>query len=216
MGLVLEGNKYAVLTDIAGIEDHNGDMDFKVAGTTNGITGFQMDMKIDGLSIAIMKEALAQAKRGRLFILDKMNAALAEPRKELSPYAPRLYRIQIPNDKIGALIGPGGKNIRRIQETYGVTVDVEDDGSVFVSGTDPIGCDQAKAEVEALTLEAEVGKIYKGHVVSIKEFGAFVEILPGREGLLHISQIDVNRVNKVEDVLHEGDEVEVKLLEIDT
>jgi polyribonucleotide nucleotidyltransferase len=214
MGLVLEGNKYAVLTDIAGIEDHNGDMDFKVAGTKDGITGFQMDMKIEGLSIAIMKEALAQAKRGRLFILDKMNAALAEPRKELSPYAPRLYRIQIPNDKIGALIGPGGKNIRRIQETYGVTVDVEDDGSVFVSGTDPIGCDQAKAEVEALTLEAEVGKIYKGHVVSIKEFGAFVEIFPGKEGLLHVSQISVQRVNKVEDVLKIGDEIEVKVLEI--
>ena len=214
MGLVLEGSKYAVLTDIAGIEDHNGDMDFKVAGTKDGITGFQMDMKIEGLSIAIMKEALAQAKRGRMHILGKMNEALAEPRKELSPYAPRLYRIQIPNDKIGALIGPGGKNIRRIQETYGVTVDVEDDGSVFVSGTDPVGCDQAKAEVEALTLEAEIGKIYKGHVVSIKEFGAFVEIFPGKEGLLHISQIDVKRIARVEEVLKVGDEVEVKVLEI--
>ncbi|MEK7389499.1 MAG: polyribonucleotide nucleotidyltransferase [Elusimicrobiota bacterium] len=215
MGLVLEGGKYAVLTDIAGIEDHNGDMDFKVAGSRNGITGFQMDMKIEGLSISIMKEALAQAKRGRLFILDKMDAALPEPRKELPSYAPRLYRIKIPSDKIGALIGPGGKNIRRLQETYGVNIDVEDDGSVFVAGTDPIGCDQARAEVESLTLEAEVGKIYKGHVVSIKEFGAFVEIFPGKEGLLHISQIDVKRVAKVEDVLRMGDEVEVKVLEID-
>ena len=215
MGLVLEGNKHAVLTDIAGIEDHNGDMDFKVAGTANGITGFQMDMKIEGLSIEIMKEALAQAKRGRLFILDKMNAALPEPRKELSMHAPRLYRIKIPSDKIGALIGPGGKNIRRLQETYGVNIDVEDDGSVFVAGTDPVGCDQARAEVESLTLEAEVGKIYKGHVVSIKEFGAFVEIFPGKEGLLHVSQIDVKRVAKVEDVLKMGDEVEVKVLEID-
>jgi polyribonucleotide nucleotidyltransferase len=215
MGLVLEGGKYAVLTDIAGIEDHNGDMDFKVAGSRNGITGFQMDMKIEGLSISIMKEALAQAKRGRLFILDKMDAILPEPRKELAATAPRLYRIKIPSDKIGALIGPGGKNIRRIQETYGVNIDVEDDGSVFVAGTDPIGCDQARAEVESLTLEAEVGKIYKGHVVSIKEFGAFVEIFPGKEGLLHISQIDVKRVARVEDVLKMGDEVEVKVLEID-
>ena len=216
MGLVLEGGKYAVLTDIAGIEDHNGDMDFKVAGSRNGITGFQMDMKIEGLSISIMKEALAQAKRGRLFILDKMDAILPEPRKELSPNAPRLYRIKIPSDKIGALIGPGGKNIRRIQETYGVNIDVEDDGSVFVAGTDPIGCDQAKAEVEALTLEAEIGKIYKGHVVSIKEFGAFVEIFPGKEGLLHISQIDVKRIARVEEVLKIGDEVDVKVLEIDS
>ena len=216
MGLVLEGNKYAILTDIAGIEDHNGDMDFKVAGTRKGITGFQMDMKIEGLSIQVMKEALDQAKRGRLFILDKMDAALPEPRKQLSQYAPRLYRLQIPVDKIGALIGPGGKNIRRLIETYGVSVDVEDDGSVYIAGVDPLGCDQAKAEVEALTLEAEVGKIYKGHVVSIKEFGAFVEIFPGKEGLLHISQIDVKRVARVEDVLKEGDEVEVKCLEIDS
>jgi polyribonucleotide nucleotidyltransferase len=215
MGLVLEGGKYAVLTDIAGIEDHNGDMDFKVAGSRNGITGFQMDMKIEGLSISIMKEALAQAKRGRLFILDKMDAILPEPRKELSANAPRLYRIKIPSDKIGALIGPGGKNIRRIQETYGVNIDVEDDGSVFVAGTDPVGCDQAKAEVEALTLEAEIGKIYKGHVVSIKEFGAFIEIFPGKEGLLHISQIDVKRIARVEEVLKIGDECEVKVLEID-
>ena len=215
MGLVLEGTKYAILTDIAGVEDHNGDMDFKVAGTENGITGFQMDMKIEGLSIAIMREALEQAKRGRLFILDKMKAAIAAPRKELSPNAPRIMRLHIPVDKIGALIGPGGKNIRRLIDTYGVQVDVEDDGSVFISGLDAAGCDQAKAEVEALSMEAEVGKVYKGHVVSIKEFGAFVEIFPGREGLLHISQIDVNRVAKVTDVLKEGDPVEVKVLEID-
>ncbi|MDE2237562.1 MAG: polyribonucleotide nucleotidyltransferase, partial [Elusimicrobia bacterium] len=215
MGLVLEAGKYAILTDIAGIEDHNGDMDFKVAGTRKGITGFQMDMKIEGLSIQILKEALDQAKRGRLFILDKMDAAIAKPREQLSQFAPRLYRLQIPVDKIGALIGPGGKNIRRLIETYGVSVDVEDDGSVYVGGVDPLGCDQARAEVEALTMEAEVGKIYKGHVVSIKEFGAFVEIFPGREGLLHISQIDTKRVARVEDVLKEGDEVEVKCLEVD-
>jgi polyribonucleotide nucleotidyltransferase len=215
MGLVLEGEHYAILTDIAGIEDHNGDMDFKVAGTEKGITGFQMDMKVEGLSIAILKEALDQARRGRLFILEKMNAAIAQPRKELPQYAPRLMRLQIPVDKIGALIGPGGKNIRRLIETYGVQVDVEDDGSVFIAGIDPLGCEQAKAEVEALTMEAEVGKVYKGHVVSIKEFGAFVEIFPGKEGLLHISQIDVNRVARVEDVLKEGDPVEVKVIEVD-
>ncbi|HVC09873.1 MAG TPA: polyribonucleotide nucleotidyltransferase, partial [Elusimicrobiota bacterium] len=205
MGLVLEGGKYAVLTDIAGVEDHNGDMDFKVAGTTQGITGFQMDMKIEGLSIKIMTEALEQAKKARLFILDKMNAALEKPRPELSTYAPRLMRIQIPQDKIGALIGPGGKNIRRLTETYGVEVEVEEDGSVFIAGTDADACEQAKAEVEALSQEAEIGKIYKGRVVSIKEFGAFVEIFPGREGLLHISQIDKTRVARVEDVLKEGD-----------
>jgi len=215
MGLVLEGGKYAVLTDIAGVEDHNGDMDFKVAGTTQGITGFQMDMKIEGLSIKIMTEALEQAKKARLFILDKMNAALEKPRPELSTYAPRLMRIQIPQDKIGALIGPGGKNIRRLTETYGVEVEVEEDGSVFIAGTDADACEQAKAEVEALSQEAEIGKIYKGRVVSIKEFGAFVEIFPGREGLLHISQIDKTRVARVEDVLKEGDQVEVKVLEVD-
>ncbi|MHB2025789.1 MAG: polyribonucleotide nucleotidyltransferase [Elusimicrobiota bacterium] len=216
MGLVLEGDKYAILTDIAGIEDHNGDMDFKVAGTTAGITGFQMDMKIEGLSIKIMREALNQAKTARLFILEKMNAALAKPRGELSPFAPRLIRVKIPQDKIGALIGPGGKNIRRLTETYGVEVEVEEDGSVFIAGTDSEACEQAKAEVEALSMDAEVGKIYKGRVVSIKEFGAFIEIFPGREGLLHISQIDKNRVARVEDVLKEGDSVDVKVLEIDS
>ncbi|HAM34938.1 MAG TPA: polyribonucleotide nucleotidyltransferase [Elusimicrobia bacterium] len=215
MGLVLEGEKYAILTDIAGVEDHNGDLDFKVAGTAKGITGFQMDMKVEGLKISILKEALEQARRGRLFILDKMTAAIAEPRKELSPFAPRLMRLQIPVDKIGALIGPGGKNIRRMIETYGVEIDVEDDGSVFIAGVEADGCAQAQAEVEALTKEAEVGQIYKGRVVSIKEFGAFVEIFPGREGLLHISQIDVKRVARVEDALKEGDEVDVKVLEID-
>ncbi|MBI5210841.1 MAG: polyribonucleotide nucleotidyltransferase [Elusimicrobia bacterium] len=215
MGLVYENGRYAILSDIAGIEDHNGDMDFKVAGTERGITGFQMDMKVEGLSIAILKEALEQARCGRLHILGRMNEVISKPRPDISLSAPRLYRLQIPLAKIGALIGPGGKNIRRLIETYGVEVDVEDDGSVFITGVDAEGCNQAKAEVEALTVEAEVGKIYKGRVVSIKEFGAFVEIFPGKEGLLHISQIDVKRVNRVEDVLKEGDEVEVKVLEVD-
>ncbi|MBI3549845.1 MAG: polyribonucleotide nucleotidyltransferase [Elusimicrobia bacterium] len=215
MGLIWEGGRYAIISDINGFEDHLGDMDFKVAGTRQGITGFQLDMKIDGLSVDILKAALAQAKAGRLHILDKMDAVLPEPRAELSSFAPRLIRLQIPVDKIGALIGPGGKNIRRIIEEYGVEVEVEDDGSVFIAGTEALGVDQAKAEVEALSIVPEVGKIYKGHVVSIKEFGAFIEIIPGHEGLLHVSQIDVKRVNRVEDVLKEGDEIEVKLLEID-
>jgi polyribonucleotide nucleotidyltransferase len=214
MGLMMEGDRYSILTDIAGLEDHVGDMDFKVAGTRKGVTAVQMDIKIAGISVEIMKQALAQAQKGRLEILDKMAAALPEPRKELSPYAPRLIRLQIPVDKIGALIGPGGKNIRRIIEEYGVEVDVEDDGSVFVGGVDAQAVARARAEIEGMTAEPLVGQIYKGRVVSCVEFGAFVEIMPGREGLLHISQIDVNRVNKVTDVLQEGQEVEVKVLEI--
>ncbi|HBL18799.1 MAG: polyribonucleotide nucleotidyltransferase [Elusimicrobia bacterium GWA2_69_24] len=214
MGLFMEDGKYSILTDIAGLEDHVGDMDFKVAGTRNGITALQMDIKVGGISIQIMREALAQAKKGRLEILDKMEAALAQPRAELSPFAPRLVRIQIPIDKIGALIGPGGKNIRRIIETYGVEVDVEDDGSVFIGGVDAAAVARARAEVEGITAEPEIGKIYKGRVVSCVEFGAFLEIMPGREGLLHISQMDVKRVERVSDVMKEGDEVEVKVLEV--
>ncbi len=216
MGLILEDGRHAILTDIAGIEDHNGDMDFKVAGTTKGITSFQLDMKVAGLSVDILKEALAQAKRGRLFILDKMAQAINQPRSQLSVYAPRLYRLTIPTDHIGQLIGPGGKNIRRLIDTYGVEIEVEDDGTVFISGVDADSCDRARAEVEALTQEAEIGKVYEGRVVSIKEFGAFVEILPGKEGLLHISQIDTKRVARVEDVLKQGDTVQVKVIEIDS
>ncbi|HVE13458.1 MAG TPA: polyribonucleotide nucleotidyltransferase [Elusimicrobiota bacterium] len=214
MGLIMEDGKYAILTDIAGLEDHVGDMDFKVAGTRTGVTALQMDIKVEGISIAIMKEALAQAKAGRFHILDKMDAVMPSPRAELSPHAPRLIRITIPVDKIGALIGPGGKNIRRIIEEYGVEVEVEDDGSVFIAGVDAVAVAQARAEVEGMTAEAEIGKIYKGRVVSCVEFGAFVEIMPGKEGLLHISQIDVNRVARVTDVLKEGQEVEVKVLEV--
>ena len=214
MGLCIEGDKYSILTDIAGLEDHEGDLDFKVAGTRDGITAVQMDMKVGGISIQILSEALAQARKGRLHILDKMQEALSQPRKELSPYAPRLIRLQIPVDKIGALIGPGGKNIRRIIEEYGVEVDVEDDGSVFVGGVDAAAVERARAEIDGMTAEPEIGAIYKGRVVSCVEFGAFVEIMPGREGLLHISQIDVNRVERVTDVLKEGQEVEVKVLEV--
>ncbi|MFA6029507.1 MAG: polyribonucleotide nucleotidyltransferase [Elusimicrobiota bacterium] len=214
MGLFMDGGKHAILTDIAGLEDHVGDMDFKVAGTEAGITALQMDIKIDGVTIPIMREALEQARRGRLEILKTMAAALPQHRPELSPYAPRLIRLQIPVDKIGMMIGPGGKNIRRMIEEYGVGIEVEDDGGVFVSGTDADAVARAQAEIDTMFKDPELGKIYKGRVVSCVEFGAFVEIMPGREGLLHISQIDVNRVNKVTDVLKEGDEVEVKVLEV--
>ncbi|MBI5244458.1 MAG: polyribonucleotide nucleotidyltransferase [Elusimicrobia bacterium] len=214
MGLFMEGGRHVILTDIAGLEDHVGDMDFKVAGTRSGVTALQMDIKVDGVSLGIMREALEQARKGRLVILEKMLAALPSPRPELSPMAPRLIRLQIPVDKIGALIGPGGKNIRRMIEEYSVNIEVEDDGGVFISGLDAAAIGRAQAEVESIYKEAEVGKIYKGRVVSCVEFGAFVEIMPGKEGLLHISQIDVQRVNKVTDVLKEGDMVEVKVLEV--
>ncbi|TBR23444.1 polyribonucleotide nucleotidyltransferase [bacterium] len=214
MGLMMEDGKYTVLTDIAGLEDHVGDMDFKVAGTKNGITALQMDIKIEGLTLDIMKEALAQANRGRMHILGKMDEAMASPRPELSPLAPRLIKVMIPVDKIGMLIGPGGKNIRRIQEEYAVELNVEDDGSVFIGGVDALAVAQAKAEVEGMSAEPEIGKIYKGRIVSIVEFGAFVEIMPGREGLLHVSQMDVKRVEKVSDLFKENDEVEVKVLEV--
>ena len=214
MGLCMEGDKYSILTDIAGLEDHEGDLDFKVAGTREGVTAVQMDMKVGGISLKILSEALEQAKQGRLHILGKMEEALSQPRKELSPFAPRLIKVMIPVDKIGALIGPGGKNIRRIIEEYGVDVDVEDDGSVFVGGVDAAAVERARSEIEGMTAEPEIGAIYKGRVVSCVEFGAFVEIMPGREGLLHISQIDVNRVERVTDVLKEGQEIEVKVLEV--
>ena len=215
MGLIYVDGKYAVISDIMGFEDHLGDMDFKVAGSANGITAFQMDLKVEGISLDIMKEALMQAKAGRLHILGKMNEALDKPRPELSPFAPRLFKVVIPQDKIGALIGPGGKNIRRIQEETGAEVEVEDDGSVFISGLDAEKVKAAKEMVEFVTAEAEVGKIYKGKVVSIKEFGAFIEILPGKEGLCHISQLDTKRVAKTEDAVKEGDSIEVKVLEVD-
>jgi len=189
-------------------------MDFKVAGTRKGVTAIQMDMKVDGLPISILEKSMEQARVGRLHILDIMEKAIEKPREDLSDNAPRLLRLSIPSDKIGALIGPGGKNIRRIQEEYEVNIDVDDDGSVFVGGVDATGVAQAKAEIEGITAEAEVGKIYKGRVVSCVEFGAFVEIMPGKEGLLHISQIDVKRVEKVADVLEEGQEIEVKCLEV--
>ncbi len=217
MGLVKEGDRWVVLTDIMGMEDHLGDMDFKVAGTTEGVTALQMDIKIEGISIEIMKRALEQAKRARLFVLGKMAESLAAPRPDLSPRAPRMEVVQIPVAKIGALIGPGGKNIRRIIEESGAQVDVEDDGKVYITASDLSSLETAKHQVESYSAEVEVGKIYKGTVVRIMpKLGAFVEVMPGKDGLVHISQLDVNRVERVEDAVKVGDEIDVKVIEVDS
>lgn len=216
MGLITDGEKHAVLSDIAGLEDHFGDMDFKLAGSRNGVTAFQMDVKLaSGIPMDIMREAIEQATRGREHILGLMEQAMPEPRKEISRYAPRIAKLKLPKDKIGAFIGPGGKNIRGIIEKTGANIEVEEDGTVIVSSPDGDSLEAARSMVEQYTLEVEVGKVYKGRVVSIVDFGAFVEILPGKEGLLHISEIDVKRTNKVEDVLQMGQEVEVKVIEME-
>ncbi|OLD71459.1 MAG: polyribonucleotide nucleotidyltransferase, partial [Acidobacteria bacterium 13_1_40CM_2_56_11] len=207
MGLVKEGDTYAVLTDIAGAEDHYGDMDFKVAGTRDGITALQMDIKIPGVTAHIMSEALAQAKEGRLFILDKMLEAIAEVRTEISPYAPRIYSMKIPTDKIRDVIGPGGKMIRSIIEQTGVKIDVSDDGRVNIASSDGPSANKAIEIISNLTATPEIGKTYRGKVVRIADFGAFVELFPGTDGLLHISEIDENRIRNVRDVLQEGDQV---------
>ena len=212
MGLVKEGDDYAILTDIAGAEDHYGDMDFKVAGTKSGITALQMDIKVPNVTAAIMKEALDQAKRGRLFILDKMNEALANSRPEMSQYAPRIYTTKIPVDKIRDVIGPGGKVIRGIIEQTGVKIDVEDDGTIHVASNDSTAANKALQIIADLTATAEVGKTYLGKVVRLVDFGAFVEIFPGTDGLLHISEIAENRVKEVRDELKEGDQILVKVL----
>jgi polyribonucleotide nucleotidyltransferase len=215
MGLVLEGSDYAVLTDIAGAEDHYGDMDFKVAGTRAGITGLQMDIKVPHVTIAIMKEALEQARRGRLYILDKMYEAIPEARKAISQYAPRIYTLHIPTDKIRDVIGPGGKVIRGIIEQTGVKIDVEDDGTIHVASADEASANKAIQIITDLTATAEVGKTYLGKVVRLVDFGAFVEIFPGTDGLLHISEISENRVREVRDELKEGDQILVKVLALE-
>jgi polyribonucleotide nucleotidyltransferase len=214
MGLIKEGDKTVVLTDILGDEDHLGDMDFKVAGTAKGVTAFQMDIKIEGLSQEIMAEALERAREARLHILNIMNQTLDKSRPEISQYAPRIVSIKIPVDSIGLVIGPGGKSIREIIERTGATIDIDDDGTVTMAAVDPEAVHMAKDIIQGMVAEPEVGKIYKGIVKGIKEFGAFVEIMPGREGLLHISEIEHRRLNRVEDVLRMGDEVTVKLLEV--
>ena len=215
MGLVKDGDAYTILTDIQGMEDALGDMDFKVAGTPDGITAIQMDIKVDGLSREILAAALAQAKRGREFILSKMLECINEPNKELSPYAPRVNSMKIPTDKIRDVIGPGGKTIKKIIDETGVQIDIHDDGNVFITAVGAESAQKAQDMINALTAEVEVGAVYKGKVTRIMNFGAFVEILPGKEGLCHISQLAKERVGKVEDVVNIGDELEVKVTEID-
>ena len=215
MGLVKEGESYSILTDIAGAEDHYGDMDFKVAGTRNGITALQMDIKIGGVTGQIMREALAQARAGRLFLLDKMDAVISEAKTEKSEFAPRIHTLQIPVDKIRDLIGPGGKTIRGIVEATGVKIDVDDTGKVNVASSDADGLRRAIETISNLTAVPEVGKTYLGKVVRLAEFGAFVEIFPGTDGLLHISEIAEHRVHEVTDELNDGDQVLVKVLGIE-
>src|ERR1700686_4015316 len=215
MGLVKEGEQYAILTDIAGAEDHYGDMDFKVAGTRDGITALQMDIKVAGITSQIMREALAQAQRGRLHILGKMEEVLSAPREKVSAYAPRIYTLQIPVDKIRDVIGPGGKMIRSIIEQTGVKIDVEDSGRVNVAANDEVSANKALQIIRDLTASAEVGKTYLGKVSRLADFGAFVEILPGLDGLLHISEVAEHRIKDVRDELKEGDQVLVKVLAVE-
>ena len=215
MGLVKEGEQYAILTDIAGAEDHYGDMDFKVAGTRDGITALQMDIKVMGITPQIMREALEQARAGRLHILDKMTGVIGEHRTTLSDFAPRFYTLQIPTDKIRDLIGPGGKVIRGIVEATGVKIDVEDSGKVNVSSSDQVAAAKALQMIGDITATAEVGKTYLGKVTRLADFGAFVEIIPGTDGLLHISEVAEHRINDVRDELKEGDQVLVKVLAVD-
>lgn len=215
MGLVIEDGQYAVLTDIQGVEDQLGDMDFKVAGTSSGITALQMDIKSLGITPAIMSEALAQALDARLHILDKINECMPAPRAELKPHTPRMTIIHVNPEKIGAIIGPGGKTIRSIQEQTEVRIDIEDDGRVFIAASDGIKATQAREMIERLIEEAEVGRIYTGKVVRTTDFGAFVEILPNTDGLVHISQLDSVRIEKVEDVARVGEEITVMVTNID-
>ncbi len=215
MGLIKEGDDFAVLTDILGDEDHLGDMDFKVAGTTEGVTALQMDIKIDGITREIMEQALAQAKRGRLHILGEMAKAISSPRQEMSRYAPRITTMSIPTDKIRDVIGKGGVTIRAISEATGAAIDIDDDGTIKIATSDLSAAEEARRRIEQITAEVEAGTIYEGKVVRLMDFGAFVNILPGKDGLVHISQISDERVANVSDKLAEGDLVKVKVLEVD-
>jgi polyribonucleotide nucleotidyltransferase len=215
MGLVKEGENVRVLTDILGDEDHLGDMDFKVAGTAEGVTAIQMDNKVGGVTKDVMRQALYQARDARLFVLSVMQKAIETPRKEVSAYAPRIVTLKIKPDKIRDVIGPGGKVIRGLVEETGCKIDVEDDGTVLIASADGAALQRAIDAIQAIVAEPEIGKIYRGKVRKIVEFGAFVEIMPGTDGLLHISQLSNERVRRVEDVVREGDEVMVKVLDVD-
>jgi polyribonucleotide nucleotidyltransferase len=215
MGLIKEGDDYVVLTDIAGVEDHLGDMDFKVAGTAEGITALQMDIKITSITSEIMKVALAQARDGRLHILDKMNAVLSKPRDKMSEWAPTITTIKIDPEKIRDVIGKGGAVIRQITEETGTTIDIESDGTVKIASVSGAAGREAQRRIELITADVEVGRVYEGKVARLMDFGAFVTILPGRDGLVHISQISNERVERVSDKLKEGDVIRVKVLEVD-
>ncbi|HUK57395.1 MAG TPA: polyribonucleotide nucleotidyltransferase [Nitrospiria bacterium] len=215
MGLIKEGSRTVILSDILGLEDHLGDMDFKVTGTRQGVTALQMDMKIPGITEALLRDALAQAHAGRIHILDRMLQALAAPRPELSSLAPRIFTMHVKKERIGEVIGPGGKVVRGIVEKTGVKIDIEDDGTILIASSDADAAKLAMEMIGRITEEVEVGKIYKGKVVKIMDFGAFVEILPGTDGLVHISQLAEHRVNRVQDEVKEGDEILVKVLEVD-
>jgi polyribonucleotide nucleotidyltransferase len=215
IGLVKADDRFVLLTDIQGDEDHYGDMDFKVAGTGRGITGIQLDLKIDGIDEPIIKGALDQAREARREILKTMLLTLRQPRGVISDFAPRLLTVKINPDKIGLLIGPGGKNIKGIQEATGAKIDIEEDGTVYISHSDAAGAEAAKGKVEALCEDVKVGKIYEGKVTSIKDFGAFIEIVPGRDGLCHISELDDKYIGKVDEVCKVGDRLLVKVIAID-
>jgi polyribonucleotide nucleotidyltransferase len=215
MGLVKEGDKFVVLTDIGGVEDHFGDMDFKVAGTANGITAIQLDLKIDGITPQIIKQTLEEAKDARLRILEKMLSTIAKPKETMSPYAPRIVVVKISQDRIKDLVGPGGKTIKKIIEDTGVTIDIEQDGTVQVASADAAMLERALDTVRALTEEVEVGKVYHGKVKRVMDFGAFCEVLPGKEGLVHVSELSDKYVKKAQDEVKVGDEFPVKVIEID-
>jgi polyribonucleotide nucleotidyltransferase len=215
MGLVMEDKKYAILTDIAGAEDHYGDMDFKVAGTRAGITALQMDIKVTGLNAQVLAEALEQARKGRIFILDKMNEVITEPREEISKYAPRIVTMQINPDKIRDVIGPGGKVIRGIQEKTGAKIDISDDGRIAIATPNGEAAEAAMQIIRDLTAEVEVGQSYLGTVTRIVDFGAFIEVFPGTEGLLHVSEIADYRVRDVRDELKEGQQILVKCINVE-
>jgi polyribonucleotide nucleotidyltransferase len=215
MGLIMGEDRYAILTDIQGVEDHYGDMDFKVAGTRTGITALQMDIKVTGITPELMSEALQHARNARMTILDAIAEVMPAPRPELKSHAPRMTVLKIDPQKIGAVIGPGGKIVRGIQEDTGVRIDIQDDGTIYIAATDGTSADKAREMVEALTEDAVVGRIYTGKVVRVTDFGAFVEILPNTDGLVHISQLDTERVESVEDVAKVGDEITVMVTSID-